>query len=78
MSSDRRRGNRWTDAFRWYSHPLTSVIVLVILSLAIAAVFGRDVGPLAFFAMLEFLRECAKATQEHGDDGSSSPELDQG
>ncbi len=77
MSSDRNRGNhRWAAAFRWYSHPLTSVIVVAVLSMGIAATFGRDGGLLAFFAMLEFLRACAKGAQEEPGDGSSGPELD--
>lgn len=64
MSSDDHRRDRWTDAFRWYSHPLTSVIVLAILSLLTAAAFGREFGTMAFFAMLEFLRECANASND--------------
>ncbi|WP_169914601.1 hypothetical protein [Rhodococcoides yunnanense] len=49
---------------------------MAVLSMGIAATFGRDGGLLAFFAMLEFLRACAKGAQEEPGDGSSGPELD--
>ncbi|OZD68910.1 hypothetical protein CH263_08405 [Rhodococcus sp. 06-1059B-a] len=48
------------DAFRWFSHPLTSVITLVILTLLIALIFDREFGILAFFALLAFLQACAE------------------
>lgn len=77
MSSD-HQNRRESLFYRWYVHPLTSLIVLAVLSLLIAATFGRDVGTLAFFGMLDFLRECIGQRGELRDRGSTDPELDEG
>ncbi|SFA41784.1 hypothetical protein SAMN05444374_102130 [Rhodococcoides kroppenstedtii] len=77
MSSD-HQGRPESHLYRWYIHPLTSLIVLAALSLVIAAALGRDVGTLAFFGMLDFLRGCIEQIGEGGSRSSGDPELDEG
>ncbi|WP_137726510.1 hypothetical protein [Prescottella subtropica] len=61
MDTNRSSHHRQPNGYRWFSHPLTSLITVAVLAVLLSIPFGTNTGALTLAGMLTFLTACKGA-----------------